>query len=363
MARVFRRSGKWWLDFNDLNGKRRRETTTATTKEEANALLRKVMSDMTKATLLGVHTRESVKPVLFSTFITDEYLPHQKATRRENSYKRDLHHAEKTKDVLGNRTLRSITAGDIERFITGMLNSKTYKDKAPAPATCNRVRSFLSAALNMAKRRGYVDRNPVQDVKKLREDNERDRYLKPQEEADILGESPDFLRPIMTFAVNTGMRLGELVSLKWSDIDQDAGFIRVDQSSKGHKTRHIPINAAIESVLADLKPCQTEEGFIPQVFVNERFGKPYKASSVYNAFKAAAGRANVDGVVFHTLRHTTVSRMVAAGIPDRVIMKIVGHSTPNMVARYAHLAPESLKGATDSLAVGTNLAPSLATAQ
>jgi integrase len=159
------------------------------------------------------------------------------------------------------------------------------------------------------------------------------------------------------------MRLGELVSLKWSDIDQDQGFIRVDQSSKGHKTRYIPINGAIEGVLAKLKPSKNDEGFIPQVFVNERFGKPYKASSVYNAFKASAIRAKVEGVVFHTLRHTAVSRMVAAGIPDRVIMRIVGHSTANMVARYAHLAPQDLKGATDSLAVGTNLAPTLASAQ
>jgi integrase len=360
MARVFRRSGKWWLDFNDLNRKRRRETTTATTKEEANALLRKVMSDMTKATLLGVHTREAVKPILFSTFVDEEYLPHQKATKRESSYKRDLLHAEKTKAEFGSRTLRSINAGDIERFITRMLSSKTYKDKAPAPATCNRVRSFLSAALNMARRRGYIDRNPVQDVKKLREDNEQDRYLRPQEELDILAEASEFLRPIMTFAVNTGMRLGELVNLKWADIDQTTGFIRVDHTSKGHKTRHIPINLALKAVLATLKPSRSEEGFIPFVFVNERFKKPYKASSVYNAFKAAASRANVQGVVFHTLRHTAVSRMVAAGIPDRVIMKIVGHSTPHMVTRYAHLAPQSLKGATDSLAVGTNPAPTLA---
>ncbi len=363
MARVYRRSGKWWLDFNDLNGKRRRETSTATTKEEANALLRKVMSDMTKATLLGVHSREAVKPVLFSAFVDEEYIPHQKATRRKNTYDRDQLHANKTKAYFGNQSLRSITTGDVEKFITAMLNGKTYKGTPPAPATCNRARSFLSAALNMAKRRGYIERNPVQDVRKLQEDNERDRFLTPQEEVDILAEAADFLRPIMIFAVNTGMRLGEVVTVKWSDIDSANGFIRVGQSSKGHKARHIPINSALKAVLDALKPSTSEEGFIPFLFVNERLKQSYKASSVYNAFKAAAVRASVEGVVFHTLRHTAVSRMVAAGIPDRVIMKIVGHSTPHMVARYAHLAPQSLKGATDSLAVGTNLAPTLASAQ
>jgi integrase len=72
----------------------------------------------------------------------------------------------------------------------------------------------------------------------------------------------------------------------------------------------------------------------------------------YNSFKAAAERARVEGVCFHTLRHTAVSWMVAAGVPDRIIMRIVGHTTANMVSRYAHLAPDNLKGATDCLAAG-----------
>jgi integrase len=73
---------------------------------------------------------------------------------------------------------------------------------------------------------------------------------------------------------------------------------------------------------------------------------------VSNAFAAAADRANVEGVSFHTLRHTAVSRMVAAGIPDRIIMKVVGHTSAAMVSRYAHLAPDSVKGTTDCLAAG-----------
>src|SRR4030095_17213653 len=63
-----------------------------------------------------------------------------------------------------------------------------------------------------------------------------------------------------------------------------------------------------------------------------------------------ARRANVDGVSFHVTRHTAVSRMVAAAIPDRIIMKVVGHTTTAMVSRYSHLAPDNLKGATDCLA-------------
>jgi integrase len=103
---------------------------------------------------------------------------------------------------------------------------------------------------------------------------------------------------------------------------------------------------------------------VPYVFVNPGFMKAYKVTSVSKTFAVAARRANVEGVSFHTLRHTAVSRMVAAGVPDRIIMRVVGHTTANMVSRYAHLAPDNLKGATDCLARkkwykgGTNATPS-----
>jgi integrase len=207
----------------------------------------------------------------------------------------------------------------------------------------------------MAVRWGLIDRNVAQDVKKLREDNSQDRVLSPDEEKEILKASPKFLVPIIIVATNTGMRLGEILGLRWAEVDRkdgeavQGGFIRIGSESKGHRARHVPINAALKTALDAEKPVASEDGFVPFVFVNPGFEKPYKVTSVSKTFAVAARRANVEGVSFHTLRHTAVSRMVAAGIPDRIIMKIVGHTTPNMVSRYAHLAPNSLKGATDCL--------------
>jgi integrase len=129
------------------------------------------------------------------------------------------------------------------------------------------------------------------------------------------------------------MRLGEIVNLKWTDVGRKdgravlGGWIRVGAESKGHRARHVPINQAVKAVLDAQKRVATEDGFVPHVFVNVRFKKHYEPSSVYNSFKAAAERARVEGVCFHTLRHTAVSRMVAAGVPDRIIMRIVGHTT------------------------------------
>jgi integrase len=174
----------------------------------------------------------------------------------------------------------------------------------------------------------------------------------------------------LRLAVNTGMRSGEIIGLKWADVDRRDGeavldgFLRIGaESAKGHRTRHVPINSAVKAVLDAERPYAGKDGFSPYVSVNPDTGKPFQLSSVSHAFQRAAGRAGVEGVCFHVTRHTAVSRMVAAGIPDRLNMKIVGHSTPHMMARYSHLAPAALKGATDCLArqkaytERTNLAP------
>jgi integrase len=113
----------------------------------------------------------------------------------------------------------------------------------------------------------------------------------------------------------------------------------------------------VKAVLEAEQPVATDDGFVPDVFVS-RLGRAFSVRWLSNAFAAAEKRANVEGRSFHSLRHTAVSRMVAAGIPDRIILKTMGHTMAAMGSRYARLAPDSLKGATDCLA-GGNRAPIL----
>lgn len=251
--------------------------------------------------------------------------------------------------------LGAIPTADIEKYFSKRKNTVTFRKTPPSKAQMNRERQFLGSVLGMAKRWGLIDRNFVEDVKKLREDNAQDRVLSPDEEKEILKKSPGFLVPIILVAINTGMRLGEILGLRWSEIERkdgeavQGGFIRIGSESKGHRVRHVPINGAVKEALDAQTPVETENGFVPFVFVSPRTTKAYRVTSISLTFAATVRRASVEGVTFHTLRHTAVSRMVAAGIPDRIIMKIVGHTTPNMVSRYAHLAPNNLKGATDCL--------------
>ncbi len=346
----------WCILYKGLDAKWHRERTDAQSKEQAQRVLRSRLSEIAEAKEKGLLTLERRKLVTFEKFVDEEYMIAQAPpVRRESTHERDKMLYENVKGTFGPMLLGAITTGDIEKYFAKRKSSKTYRGTPPSKAQMNRERQFLGSVLGMAKRWGLIDRNFVEDVKKLREDNSQDRVLSPDEEKEILKASPMFLVPIIIVATNTGMRLGEILGLRWAEVDRkdgeavQGGFIRIGSESKGHRARHVPINAVLKMTLDAQKPVASEDGFVPYVFVNPGFKKAYKVTSVSKTFAVAARRANVEGVSFHTLRHTAVSRMVAAGIPDRIIMKIVGHTTPNMVSRYAHLAPDSLKGATDCL--------------
>lgn len=278
----------WCIRYKGLDGKHHRERTEAQTREQAMALLAQRTGELFKARIVGVHSLERLKPVTFADYVEREYLPAKAPpARRLNTHDRDLTLYSHLKPTFGQLTLGAVDVQELNRYFAKRKHEKTYKGTPPSPAQLNRERQFLNAVLNMALMSGLLDRNPVQCIKKLREDNARDRVLSSEEESSILGQSPAFLAPVMTLALHTGMRLGEIVNLKWSDIDRKegsavlGGFIRVGHESKGHRSRHVPINSAVKAALDAQKPVAGPEGFVPFVFVNERFEKPYSPLSAH----------------------------------------------------------------------------------
>jgi len=347
----------WCIRYKGLDDQWHRERTDAQNKDQAQRLLRTRLCNISEAREKGLERLETRKRVTFEKFVDEEYMPAKAPpARRQSTHLRDQQLYRNVKGTFGPMLLGAITTAEIEKYFAKRKVAKTCRGTPPSKAQMNRERQFLSSVLGMAKRWGLLDRNVAADVQKLREDNVHDRVLSPDEEGRLREQCPEYLRPIMALAINTGMRLGEVLGLRWSDVDRKggevvpAGFIHIGADSKGHRTRHVPMNATVKETLDAQSPVSTPDGFVPFVFVNPRTKKPYKVISISLAFSAAARRARVDGVSFHTLRHTAVSRMVEAGVPDRIIMKVVGHTTPNMVSRYAHLAPDSVRGATDCLA-------------
>lgn len=385
MARVFQKlrggtvAGRkpWFIDWTDAGGRRHRVRTDSQTKSEAEAVLRARLSDNARCEILGTLDSGLIKPVLFQEFYEKQYLPYAQTRLRTSSDSRLEYLAKRILPYFGGLTLRSISARQIEEY----MQKRSQAGSKPAPATINKERSLLSAVLNTACRRCLIDVNPVSRVRPLRENNIKDRWLTTEEVSAIIEKAEPWVRAFILFAVNTGLRVGEICSLRWNDIDSNPGFVRIGEESKGRKIRYVPLNSAAKAAIDTQSRHMVrnpESGRpipVPFIFVNARFKDAYRPKSVYHSFVAAV-RAVADdllangrdaeplaGITFHTLRHTFASWVIQRGIPLAEVQQYLGHSSDVTTRRYAHLAPAtSRRNALEVLVpaqVGTFPAPKI----
>jgi integrase len=182
----------------------------------------------------------------------------------------------------------------------------------------------------------------VRKVKLLEENNRRMRYLSKEECQILIDACSSHLRPIVITALNTGMRGGEIFSLKWANVDLKHGFILLEKTKNGER-REIPINETLRETLTGL----TRRLDLPYVFYNPFTEKPY--GDIKNAFNGACRRAKIVDFVFHDLRHTFASHLVMRGVDITTVKDLLGHKTLTMTLRYAHLAPSHKVNAVDIL--------------
>lgn len=358
MARVYqdkdRRRGTrkpWMIDYVGVDGKRHRDVTTATNRLQAEALLRQKLDEITKAQILGLSNEKGLSGMSFAKFVKEEYIPFVEKTLRPTTARFYRVTLQKFIPVIGQKKIASIASSDIQRCIDQALMWGSQRDESQRlkPGTINSYRTIISCALEQAKVRGYVQKNAAREVPYLKADNKRDRWLRPHETDRLLHFLPDWVRPLAQIALNTGMRVSEVCDMKWANLDFDQRQIRIPHG-KNHQTRYVPMNLIVIAAVENARPFVGPGGNSPYVFANsDHDGKPYTISGVGKAFKRACRKAGIDGATFHTLRHTFVSILVQRGVPERVIRRIVGHSSSQMTDRYAHLAPENMKDAIDLL--------------
>jgi integrase len=166
----------------------------------------------------------------------------------------------------------------------------------------------------------------------------RVRYLQPTELRVLLEACPEWLRPIVGLAVFTGMRRGEILSLRYLDIDAGQGCILLPQTKNG-EARGIPLNSNAMSVLNSLPEGKPLDRLFPRI----------KEANVSVAFHRACKSAGIEDFRFHDLRHTTGSWLAMSGKDIYTISKILGHKDLRMSARYSHLSAKYLSEAVKSL--------------
>lgn len=244
---------------------------------------------------------------------------------------------------LGNRKLLELRAADI---------AKVHADLQDTPYNANRVLGLLRAMLNCAERWQMMPRgaNPADHIKPYPE-KKRERYL-TQEELDGLtsvladGEADGSIDLYIVAAIRllifTGCRLGEILTLEWTSVDLAKGRLVFEKHKTDQDgTKIIPLNAPALGLLANL----SKQDGNPYVIVGEVPGK--HLINLQKPWRRIRTLAGLDDVRLHDLRHSFASFAVGAGLSLPIIGGLLGHKSVQTTARYAHLAHDPLKQATD----------------
>jgi integrase len=209
-------------------------------------------------------------------------------------------------------------------------------------AAVNREMSCLHHIFTKAVEWEMMERSPFERGKSLilKENNKRLRFLKEEEIPTLLNACPEYLRRIVVCAINTGMRRGEILSLKWDQVRN--GFIYLSKT-KTNESRQIPINDDLELMFKKIRKDQ---------HLTSKHVFTYKGEQVQETkrlFKTALKRAGIQDFRFHDLRHTFASMVLLKGGSLKDIQELLGHKTMTMTLRYSHLTQEHKRKAVNLL--------------
>ncbi len=336
--RKFKRGKQWCINFQTPEGKRvRKVAKLAQSKEEAILTLRKDIREVFDHEHSITRQKEKIK---FGDY-AEKYLSLYAQTNK-TSWKTDRSCVKYMNNFFGDKHLAELNSEDIEKFKKEKLGQGAQK------STVNRYLAILRKMFNLAKEWGDFPENKQMRIQLLPEgDNRKERILTEDEEQRLFQTSSELVKSVVFFALNTGMRLREILNIKWSQIDLTEAYIKVENTKSG-RNRLVGINTPLLQKLQELRLANVAN---PYVYSNPKTGKPY--GDIRNGFIGACSRAGIEGLRFHDLRHTFASRLVERGIDLITVKDLLGHSTVRMTERYTHSSQLSKRKAVEILAQKT----------
>lgn len=245
------------------------------------------------------------------------------------------------RDELGDLVLADVTPGRIVEARAKLLRTRSRRGTVYAPATVNQCLGDLRHVFSIAKREfSLLSNNPLADIPKLKEPRGRVRFLTTDERDALLRECAkhsDVLRTIVVLALSTGARKGELLNLRWPDVDMKRGLLTFHQTKNGER-RTVPLVGVAASAMASHAKVRRLDCDL--VFPGLK-GRPLVIDKM---FHEACERAGVADFRFHDLRHTTASWIAMNGGTLAEIAEVLGHKTLQMVRRYTHLTEGHTRG-------------------
>jgi len=282
---------------------------------------------------------EKPRQILFDN-ISDEFIAFERDTRKVKSWKIIRDRLRIIGECWGNITLNSVNSGRLTEL------DSFLHDRGLAPKTINDYMGVLKTMCFYAIRKKYLAENPIMEVKPYTVDQRRREYT-PDEIRRILAAADRIeqgarnntvlqkhARSIVLLLLYTGMRLGELINLKWDNIQNDRIVLRRTET-KQRKEKVIPLTPGLSAILGHLR-AKNGAYVIPRK-TTAHITSSGSTISILHKFRKYSEIEDFD---FHSLRHTAASIMVSnalgqgVGIAD--IQKILGHSRVETTLRYIH---------------------------
>lgn len=279
--------------------------------------------------------------------------------------------------MLGIIKLKDLKSSHIQAYYNSLI-----KNKNKSAETIRFINKLAKAALNQAQKEQYILLNPCQYVAlpKLSSEKKEIEVFSPEEQKLFI-KSLEYhrLRTLFKLAFGTGLRQGEILALKWSDIDLEKNELKVARTFKrvakigdteGNKTeiieqtpktkysfRSVPIPSVLISELKEHKKRQNEEKLkAGEIYINNdlvfcnELGNPIDARNLVRSYERALKKANIPYRKFHALRHTYATRLFENNVPLKTVQVLLGHSSIQITSNiYTHVLPTEKVKAVDAL--------------
>ena len=341
---VFKVRRIWWIAYKAADGKRVKESSGSERKGDAERLLESRNGSR-------IHRLPVIRNAEHLTFdkaaqaVIDDCTINHTASLRTVRRRIQKH----LTPVFGGQRMAGITSAAVVAYIAhrqkqGIVSQQGVRRGDVSNAEVNRELQTLKRIFNMAIEQDRIAMRPK--IKLLQESAPRSGFFERDQYECVLKHLPAEIRPVITMAFVTGWRIAsEILPLEWRQVDFDAGEVRLDAgTTKNREGRVFPMTKDLRTVLtaqhAEHERLKKAGHIFPNVFwriVAEGRGgekKPRPIVSFNKAWKIACRAAGCPGKIPHDLRRTAVRNFVRNGIPERVAMRLTGHKTASVFARY-----------------------------
>jgi integrase len=362
---LFKRNGIYYITYFDETGRRRQKSTGCKYKPDAI----KVLSEFSKFLADGHKSKRTSLSSFSKDFLKYADINMNKGTA--DIYARSLRCFIR---IVGDMDINSITPKHWDEFKTRRMNERVqtrrtfntpeeaaaFQEQSPfiSAAFVNVTLRHIKAAMSTAARWQLITKNPFERLPLVTIPKRTPAFLTIQDAERLLSVSGDaWLKDFIIFAINTGMRRGEILSLRWSDIDTGARVARITNTdnftTKSGEERTVSLNDAALMVVKRLKVSKHHE----YLFSCE-YGRRLNADRVTHAFKSAVRAAGLpEGLHLHSTRHSFASLLVGGGTSLFTVSKLLGHSNSKTSEIYSHLLPSHMQHEVDKINIGIASAP------